>query len=492
MRTLKMLFMAVFALWASTAAAGSHGGSPDSPADTYELYLDPLTEAFPGQDDLLIPLRLNVSEPTVGINVTLVFDPSLIDPIIVAPNFFFQSFITDFPEPGTLTINALTDLPPPPEVPPIEGDTIFAWILCQIIAQDPGYDVMTQMTFFEDPYTPYPDNNLLLENGSWITPPYLILTSGDILIFSPIYGDININGYAYEIGDAVTFMNYFMGLTEFNARQYANSDCNRDNIQATIADLVYLLLVINGDTILVEPPPIFPGMEGIAESDNFLSDHPKIIDSMARCDVFVKGAVPLGGAYFEIEYDPLEIEPAAVMLDSVAAPMEISCVASEGKLKVAIYNWNPSFSRFTDGRLFTMIYNDRGVNGKAGVSVIKADFSDNRGVSAEFEYSVECSREFQAEAPDGGDFSISSYPNPFNNAATIRYNISSGGNYELSVFDILGRRVRTLVEGYLPAGENVIVWDGTNNARESVASGIYFVNLHGETIEASAKVFLMK
>jgi len=492
MRTSRIILVVALTLaTVSGALGGTRYESPLQPTDVYRLYVDTLTEAFPGQRDLLIPISIETSSPTVGINVTLTFDASLLQPILVAPNFFFQQFDVDLSTPGTVKINSLTDLPPPPQVPPITGDTVFAWMLCQVTAQDPGYDVMTYLTFYENPYTPYPDNSLYLEDGGWITPPNLILSSGDLLIFSPLYGDINLNDYAYEIGDAVTFMNFFMGLTEFNARQYANSDCNRDHIQATIADLVYMLCVINGDTDRVAPPPYLPETDGIANNEEFLSGNMKMVDNLSSCEIIVNGSTPLGGAYFEFDYDPLAVEPAAVILDSGADPMEISCVASDGKLKVAVYNWNPLQSNFTGGKLFTVVYRDYNNYGD-GMSVTKADFSDSEGIVSDFEYTVNCSRAVNLEVPQRSEVSLSTYPNPFNNAVSIKYNITSGGNYELSVFDILGRRVKTLIDGYVPAGEDVVIWNGTDNSEKAIASGIYFVNLRGADVVSNTKVYLMK
>ncbi len=492
MRFICILVAMAVSFSGATVSAGNPFGSPSFPTDVYELYVDPLTEAFPGQDDLLIPLSVSLTEPAVGINVTMIYDPSLISPILIAPNFFYQSFQVDLSEQGRLTINLLTDLPPPPEVPPIEGDTVFAWLLCEVSIEDPGYDVMTFLDFYEDPYTPYPDNSILLENGGWVTPPALALLSGDILVFSPLYGDININGFPYEIGDAVTFMNYFMGLTEFNARQYANSDCNRDGIQASIADLVFLLCVINGDSVLVEPPPDFPETDNIADAGDIRNLSSKKVDRVSRCDVFVNGNDLLGGAYFVIEYDSYDIEPLAVMLDSSASPMELSCAASEGKLVVALYNWNPSVSNFSGGRLFSIVYDDLRDSGGSGISVTRADFSDNAGTIADFDYSLECFKSVVTLPQNSAVLSVSGYPNPFNGSVSISYSLPADGDYHLSVYDILGRQVRILADGFLRAGENTVIWDGADDYAREVASGIYFARMRGGDSEASVKLFLLK
>ncbi len=66
-------------------------------------------------------------------------------------------------------------------------------------------------------------------------------------------GDINLNGFGYEIADAVLFSHYFIyGLPVFTinqAGQIAASDANADGLALTVADLVYLIRVVVGDAL---------------------------------------------------------------------------------------------------------------------------------------------------------------------------------------------------------------------------------------------------
>jgi len=73
------------------------------------------------------------------------------------------------------------------------------------------------------------------------------------------------------------------------------------------------------------------------------------------------------------------------------------------------------------------------------------------------------------------------YPNPFlvagNNATAIRYRLNEAAPVQLSIYDMLGREVRTLVQQLEPAGEHGAVWDGFNSAGEQAPNGIYFYRL---------------
>ncbi len=83
-------------------------------------------------------------------------------------------------------------------------------------------------------------------------------------------------------------------------------------------------------------------------------------------------------------------------------------------------------------------------------------------------------------------------PNPFNPVTRIAFSIPAAGVAELAVFDIAGRRVATLVSERVEAGPHEVVWNGTNDAGEPVASGVYFSRLQALGEEHSSKMVLLK
>jgi hypothetical protein len=467
---------------------------PNVITDTYQIDFGPMVEAFPGETDLYIPVWINSSQPVIGINILLQYDASLLSPSHIVPNMFFQSFVVDHSIPGIIRLNLYTDLPPPPQVPPIEGDTIFAWIGCTVTTEDLGYDLLTHFTFYDDPITPYPDNSILLESGDWVVPPALFLVQADILIISPLYGDINVNGFAFEIGDAITFLNYFMGQIEFTRRQYANSDCNRDGIQASIADLVYLLGIISGDTLLTavgESPAIPYTIEGGENFEN--SRYKSGLDSRSVLTVDIDSRELLGGAYFSFAYDSEGTEIDAVLLNPAIDDLDLSWTAENGKLMVVVYNWNGTSSAFNKGELFSVYFSGNSGLYDSVLDVERVEFSDVWGNVADASYSMDLSyNKHLSLTPEKSGISISGYPNPFNASVTISYELPAEGNYDLVIFDILGREVKTLINGYKSSGGGAIVWDGTDNFQSEVSSGIYFARLRGETVSANIKLFMLK
>ena len=59
--------------------------------------------------------------------------------------------------------------------------------------------------------------------------------------------------------------------------------------------------------------------------------------------------------------------------------------------------------------------------------------------------------------------------------ATVRLGIAHAGRVQVNIYDVAGRRVRTLADRVFPAGEQVLQWDGTDDAGRAVGRGVYFV-----------------
>lgn len=87
---------------------------------------------------------------------------------------------------------------------------------------------------------------------------------------------------------------------------------------------------------------------------------------------------------------------------------------------------------------------------------------------------------------------LTASPNPFNPNTTFTLTNPRPGLVTLNVFDLQGRRVRKLLEGYLTAGQTEVVWDGTTARGDQAPSGVYFAQLSGGGLRALTKVVLLK
>ena len=83
-------------------------------------------------------------------------------------------------------------------------------------------------------------------------------------------------------------------------------------------------------------------------------------------------------------------------------------------------------------------------------------------------------------------------PNPFNPRTAIAYELAADGSVTLEIFDLAGRRVRTLVSAAQTAGPGRTVWDGTGDDGRQVAAGVYFARLRAGGVESLHKLSLVK
>lgn len=85
------------------------------------------------------------------------------------------------------------------------------------------------------------------------------------------------------------------------------------------------------------------------------------------------------------------------------------------------------------------------------------------------------------------------FPNPFNPSTTLKYDLDAATHVKLDVLNVLGQKVKTLVDRYQEAGYHSVQWDGIDESGAPVATGVYFyrVNAGDEKVETK-KMMLLK
>ena len=90
-------------------------------------------------------------------------------------------------------------------------------------------------------------------------------------------------------------------------------------------------------------------------------------------------------------------------------------------------------------------------------------------------------------------YSISqNYPNPFNLSTAIRYTLPARSQVTISIYNVMGQEVNTIVEGSKSAGSHIVFWDGTDKAGKVVSSGVYFYRLIAGNFVESKRMMLIK
>jgi photosystem II stability/assembly factor-like uncharacterized protein len=84
--------------------------------------------------------------------------------------------------------------------------------------------------------------------------------------------------------------------------------------------------------------------------------------------------------------------------------------------------------------------------------------------------------------------SIKTYPNPFNSQVTIEYSIGITTHINIDLYDILGRKVRNLLDGEISAGTHKAVWNGENDEDRECPSGVYLAKLTQGKLDSASKL----
>ena len=84
------------------------------------------------------------------------------------------------------------------------------------------------------------------------------------------------------------------------------------------------------------------------------------------------------------------------------------------------------------------------------------------------------------------------YPNPFNPVTTLRYDLPEDEMVNITIYDIIGRQVKTLVNGSQTVGYKSIQWNATNNAGQPVSVGVYLYSIEAGKFRQTKKMVLLK
>lgn len=97
--------------------------------------------------------------------------------------------------------------------------------------------------------------------------------------------------------------------------------------------------------------------------------------------------------------------------------------------------------------------------------------------------------EFETEIMN---INLINYPNPFSQITNVSFSISNGSNVELSIYNIKGQKVKTLINGRMQKGKHSIIWSGLDGQNQPVSSGLYFYKLKKGNQETVKRMIMLK
>lgn len=248
----------------------------------------------------------------------------------------------------------------------------------------------------------------------------------------------------------------------FNSIQREASDVNSDGIPETVADLVYLINIFNGN---IQEPKLEP-------HENYMSI---LVSANGSGTIFrANSLVDMGAILIKIAHQ------SGVTLSPNA----------DGEFTLAY---------FDDGAVLTVLaYLPDGGGVAAGESpIFTLDANQNSLVVTELSasdaagYLIDAVLRAEDAIPTTYELA-QNYPNPFNATTRIVFGLPAASDVRLEVYSITGQKVCTLLNGHLEAGRYNLNWNGADADGHAVSSGVYFYRLQADGDIKTLKMTMLK
>ena len=84
------------------------------------------------------------------------------------------------------------------------------------------------------------------------------------------------------------------------------------------------------------------------------------------------------------------------------------------------------------------------------------------------------------------------FPNPFNPFTTLRYDLPEDSFVNITIYAMMGRQVKTLINGLQTSGYKTVQWDATNDKNRPVSAGLYLITIQAGEFRQTKKMVLLK
>lgn len=442
----------------------------DRPEDI--LVIDSTSGGIPGKTGVLVPIVLNSIQDIFGLQFDLKYNDSLItidsfipDTLRMA-NFDIYTNLGD--SAGFLTLVAFSLSAD--SIPPGNGPIMYMAVTIDTAAK-PGRTLLD------------------LKNGresisrNPLDPSVALRTVSGNFTIDP-FGDLNLD-LLVDVQDAVIMVGYLLGNISLNQRRLDVADVNRDS-SIDVGDLVGIINLILGRPI---GSPIFYAA-GLAKVELVYGQfEPGALEDVQLSADF---QIPVAGVQVVIDYDPNQIRFTELNKTFRSNQMTLTQRDdNQGRLKLLLYRGSGEPINIGAGSILSLraaVNSNLSPDEKIYLKISKLVLADTAAVVIPTGEGPILPTDFKLEQ---------NFPNPFNSSTTIRFEVpfNQGGatvQTTLKVYNILGQKVRVLLDQPRLPGIYQVTWDGRDDSGDAVASGLYFYRLTVGKNSESKKMTLLK
>lgn len=320
----------------------------------------------------------------------------------------------------------------------------------------------------------------------------------------------------------------FSMLTTMSFSQQRSVSLQREMVLKTPANLSQLASVQAADTLGLNEffncsPTLFLTQSGFVAGSNEFGDLEKMqFFQIAGTAQVTEILVWFGGK--TVSANPGNVVGAIYSANAGGAPLQ---VMDSTHVTMASIDTSGSFTSFllakpvtvdssffagiimstAPGDLIGMVSTDDGCNAAPNSwerwsdgtwHTIESAWTNSQGLPLKIDFAIfpvvqTTATSVQENGPGPESFTLQqNYPNPFNPTTSITYSVAENTRVKLTIYNLAGQEIRTLVNGFENAGTRTVNWDGYDSRGRRVASGIYLYRLSAGTREISKKMLLLK
>jgi hypothetical protein len=298
-------------------------------------------------------------------------------------------------------------------------------------------------------------------------------------------GDVNNDG-ALNVLDVVLIVDFIIVKRTPTAYQRWAADCNNDNA-INVLDIVLLIRWINGLPLT----KLIAAQNGLQMNTVALSSG--INPSQQQADFRLKLVIKNSLSGFQIKLKRLQagIIFNAPILKPALADFQLQTYQNADEWSLVGFSpTNSIIEAGTELEINIPVVIEKAARTSNLVELTEIILADEMGERLPIEV-LNTGMEFTGIVPDKLEL-IQNYPNPFNPETTISYRLPVASKVVLIIFDMNGREIIRLFEGNQAAGDYDVNWDGRDQNKLAVPSGIYFYQLRAGNNLEMRKMVLIK
>ena len=312
------------------------------------------------------------------------------------------------------------------------------------------------------------------------------VVDGGIEIESLLYGDVsqngNISGY-----DASLVLKYLVGTETFNETQLVVAEVTQDGTISALDATAIAQYAIE----IIDALPVADTQNLAGSGTLFINETMFQPGELLEVPVMLTNGDNLLSFEIDLSYNSEAITLESVVWSDLISHFTIEENYEAGSIKIAGLGTEPDgeegvfatvslfiASSFTD-ESFDVTINKYRINESDPVEDVVVTFTNSAlGIDENTIPTVYALHQ--------------NYPNPFNPTTQVKYDLPETGDVQIMIYDLMGRKVRTLINSEQNAGFKTLQWNATNDRNELVSAGLYLYTIQAGEFRQTKKMVLLK